>query len=122
MDYGTMSECKKKKKMMKTPLVATRASQRVPKHGVFVMQRGETIASQCNDLSGNANPFDILKSVSRDKLMEVASHSHVVLGENTNDINNQIYIMLAKEKAEVVLAENRDMIRKERRNAKVSRV
>jgi hypothetical protein len=30
--------------------------------------------------------------------------------------------MLAKEKAEVVLAENRDRIRKERRNAKVSRV
>jgi hypothetical protein len=66
---------------MKTPLVATRASKRVPKHGVFVMHRGETRASQFNDLSGNANPFAILNSVSRDKLMEVASHSHVVLGK-----------------------------------------
>jgi hypothetical protein len=108
----------KKQKTVKQPVIASRTSSRVAKDGVSMMQKAKERASRSNELTGTSNPFTILNLTGKDKLKKIASDAHVVLGGDTGAIDNNIDVLLAKEKAEAVLAENRDRIRKERQKKK----
>jgi hypothetical protein len=95
--------------------MATRTSKRIVKYGKVVLEKAEERVMDRNDISGNCkNSFAILNNVGKFKLKEIARDACVVLGTNDLEISDSINIMLDKELAEALLAENRIKVRKER--------
>ncbi|KAM0871857.1 hypothetical protein ACQ4PT_039091 [Festuca glaucescens] len=104
----------KKKRTVKQPVVATRASKRIQRDGRSVLQKAEARVSQRDEATGNSNPFAVLNNTSKDDTIGIANAAHINLGENDAEIDNQLDTILAKEMAEAVLAENRLRVRRER--------
>ncbi|PNT65139.1 hypothetical protein BRADI_4g37921v3 [Brachypodium distachyon] len=94
----------KKDKKTRSPVRATRQSQRFPKDGVPVQERAEKRAQHKDDLTGTLFNFTVLQDVPNSELSEVALDCKVVLGGSGEEIDACLDRFKAKELAEARLA------------------
>jgi hypothetical protein len=95
---------KKKKKKTRQVVVATRASQRIPKDGIPVAEKASMRATAKNNISGitiSPNPFTILDNTPSVVLQHVLSDLNIVV----EDVEDQIGAFRAEEMARAALAE-----------------